>query len=166
MVYDRPTSLAWSRRGEIAFTVYSSEPDEPNDPYGTGTERWTLRVLDPRTRRVERIRAAGAGEGEDAPAWSPDGERLGFRGRYGQIWLHDRTTGSTSRVTPGGGRRLGYGGMVWSPDGDQLLVLTRAGARGYALVSVATDGSGSERRTPWTWALDWIGADDLDWSSR
>lgn len=167
MAADRPTSLAWSRRGEIAFTVYSSEPDEPNDPYGTGTERRTLHVVDPASRRVERIGALAVDDdGDGAPAWSPDGEQLAFRGRHGQIWLHDRTSGSTSRMTPGGGRRVGHGDVVWSPDGDQLLVFTRADAQGYALVSVPIDGSSTERRTPWTWALDWIGIDDVDWSSR
>ena len=167
MVYDRPTSLAWSRRGEIAFNVYSSEPDEPNDPYGRGTERWTLQVVHPGSRRVERIGAAAVeDEGGGSPAWSPDGKRLAFRGPHGQLLLHDRTSGSTRRVTPGGGRRVGYGDVVWSPDGDQLLVNTRVRSKGYALVSIPIDGSGTERRTPWTWALDWIGIDDVDWSSR
>ena len=44
-VYNRFTR--WSRRGEIALTVYASEPKQPNDPYGTGTESWTVRVIDP-----------------------------------------------------------------------------------------------------------------------
>ena len=150
--------------------MYSSEPNEPNDPYGTGTEHWTLHVVDPGSRQVERIGAAAVDyedyEGDGVPAWSPDGERLAFRGRHGQIWLHDRTSGLTSRVTRGGGRAVGYGEVIWSPDGDQLLVFIRADAQGYALVSIPIDGSGTERRTPWTWALDWIGLDDVDWSSR
>lgn len=56
--------------------------------------------------------------------------------------------------------------MAWSPDGRQLLAFARAGARGDGLVSFPLDGSTTEPRTPWTWALDWIGVDDVDGSSR
>ena len=163
MVYDRPTSLAWSRRGEIAFTVYASEPDEPNDPYGTGTESWAVHVIDPESRRVERLGAVADG---CAGAWSPDGGRLAFPGPDGQVRLHDRDTGSTNDVASTLRRRGGVGEVAWSPDGRQLLAFIRADARGYALVSVPLDGSETERRTPWTWSLDWIGLDDVDWSSH
>ena len=163
MVYDRPTSLAWSRRGEIAFTVYTSEPDEPDDPYGTGTESWAVRVIDPESRRNERL---GAIPCSCEAAWSPDGERLAYVGPDGQVRVHDRVTGSKHDVTPRLMRRGGFGEVAWSPDGHHLLTVTRSGARGYALVSIPLDGSTTERRTPWTWALDWIGVDDVDWSSR
>jgi Tol biopolymer transport system component len=163
MGFDRPTSLAWSRRGEIAFTVYTSEPDEPNDPYGKGSERWVVRVIDPGSRRVERLGAIFPG---CEAAWSPDGERLAFVGPDGRVHVHDRVTGSKRDVTPTIGRRGRFGAVSWAPDGHQLLAVTRSGARGYALVSLPLDGSATERRTPWTWALDWIGVDDVDWSSR
>lgn len=163
MVYDRPTTVAWSRRGEIAFTVISSEPYAANDPMGRGTERSTVHVLDPGSRRVERIGSVAIEDhSAGGPAWSPDGNRLVFRGSDRRIWLHDRTSGSTSRVADG--RRIGHGHVAWSPDGDRLLVFTRADGRGYALVSVPLDGSGTERRTPWTWALDWITIEDVAWS--
>jgi Tol biopolymer transport system component len=168
MAYDRPTSLTWSRRGPIAFTVYSNEPDEPDDPYGTGTGSWTVHLIAPESGRVDRIGtyAGSYDDGDAIPAWSPDGERLAFRGRGGQIRVHDRTSGSTTRVTPRDGRLGDYGGVAWSPDGDQLLVFARTDAKGYALASIRVDGSETELRTPWTWALDWIGLDDVDWSSR
>ena len=55
MVYDRPTSLAWSRRGEIAFTVYASEPAEPERPLRAGSRE----LGRPRDRsRVPSSRAA------------------------------------------------------------------------------------------------------------
>ena len=162
MAYDRPTSLAWSRRGEIAFTVYASEPDASNDPYGRGTETWAVRLIDPESRRVERL---GAISDSGASAWAPDGRSLAFRGRDGRIRVYDRASGSTTRV-PGVGGRVGHGDVAWSPDGDQLLTFTRSDSKGYALVSVPLDGATTERRTPWTWALDWIGLDDVDWSGR
>ena len=45
MAYDRPTSLAWSRRGEIAFTAYASEPDQPNESDGIYTESGGVTVV-------------------------------------------------------------------------------------------------------------------------
>ena len=137
------------------------------DPYGTGTACWTVHVIHPESSRVELIGAvAGNYDGDGTPAWSPDGERLAFRGRDGEIRVHDRTSGSTTRVTPRIGRRVDYGDVVWSPDGDQLLAITKTDATGYALLSVPINGSETELRTPWTWALDWIGLDDVDWSSH
>ncbi|KAA1420980.1 hypothetical protein F0U44_01170 [Nocardioides humilatus] len=163
MAYDRPTSLAWSRRGEIAFALCSSEPDESNDPYGTGGERWTVHIIDPRSRRVEKI---GPLVREGAAAWSPDGMRLAFVRPDGQVRVHDRSVGSTVNPAPGLRRGGDSGDVAWSPAGDQLLFVTKRRGLGYALVSVRIDGSTTERRTPRTWALDWIGINDVDWSGR
>lgn len=163
MAFDRPTSLAWSSRGEIAFTVYKSEPDQPNDPYGRGTERWAVRVMDPESGRVERV---GATLGEGSAAWSPDGGHLAFRGRKGLLRVHDRATGRTRTVARGPGWHRGFGDVTWSPDGERLLTVLWERTRGYALGSVAVDGSGAELQTRWTWALDWVEVDDVDWSSR
>ena len=42
----------------------------------------------------------------------------------------------------------------------------RSNDRGFVLASFPLDGSSGEERTPWTWALDWAGRDDVEWSSR
>lgn len=119
-------------------------------------------MIDPEIRRVVRLGAISYG---GAPAWSPDGGQLAFRGPDGRIRVHDRASGSTTRV-PGAGGSVGPGDLACSPDGDRLLTFTSADAKGYGLVSVLLDGSTTERRSPWTWALDWIAVDDVDWSSR
>ena len=153
-----PTALAWSRRGELAFTASSSERD------GTGTGTWTVRVVDPGSGRTDRVGAAAV---DGAAAWSPDGRRLAFPGPDGQVRLHDRSTGTTSRVAPGLGGRGGVREVAWSPDGHQLLaIVSGPGSRGPAIVSVPLHGSTTERRTPWTFALDATGLEDVDWSSR
>ena len=53
--------------------------------------------------------------------------------------------------------------MAWSPDGERLLALARADDRGFALVSLSTDGDSADVLTPWTWALDWINLGDVSW---
>lgn len=165
---DRPISLAWSSRDELAFSVRGFEPTEPNNPMSGGWETYTLMVVDPRSGEVlleEAGSALESGVGED---WSPDGSLLVFTGPDGHILLNDRETGSTVRLRPQleGGRGVAFSAPTWSPDGQGLLVRARDQERGFALVSVARDGSSGEVRTPWTWALDWSSLDDVEWSSR
>jgi Tol biopolymer transport system component len=106
--------------------------------------------------------------GETTAAWSPDGSHLAFSGGAGHIRVYDRATGTTARLTPrlAGGDRVRLAGVAWSPDGQELLSKARTADRGEALVSLPIDGTSTEVRTPWTWALDWIDLTDMDWSSR
>jgi Tol biopolymer transport system component len=163
---DRPISLAWSSRGEIAFTVRGFTPTEPNNPMSGGREHMTVVVIDPDSGRTMLDTAASAAEGTGGELWSPDGSQLVFSGPGRRILVFDPATGSTVRVRPQleGTARTRYGQPTWSPDGQELLVRAR-GDRGIALVSFALDGSSGEVRTPWTWALDWAGLDDVDWSA-
>lgn len=167
MDHDRPISLTWSSRNEVAFTVRSFIPTEPNNPYSGGKERWRVHVVDAHSGRT--LLEAKAGSWYEASAgetWSPDGSLLVFTGPDGRLLLNDRATGTTNRVRSqlGSGDAVRLEGATWSPDGQELLARARDDARGFALVSFAVDGSSSEVRTPWTWSLDWASIDDLDWS--
>ncbi|GAB3244606.1 WD40 repeat domain-containing protein [Nocardioides dilutus] len=165
MAFDQPVSVAWLRPGEVVFTVLASEPDQANNPYGKGTETRTVHVVDLGSGRVQRLQELPDSQTD---SWSPDGTRLAVVGTDGRIWVHDRATGATSRVAPRSvdGDKLSIFDVGWSPDGRDLLGIAWKRASGYALFTVPGDGSSSEARTPWTWALDWIGLDDVDWSSR
>ncbi|MGD9613545.1 MAG: TolB family protein, partial [Kiritimatiellia bacterium] len=55
---------------------------------------------------------------------SPDGRRLAYNGRDGQIWLLDVETGERERLTDGSAACFN---PVWSPDGGKLAVETVAG---------------------------------------
>ncbi|HSV39352.1 MAG TPA: hypothetical protein VLI04_11390 [Nocardioidaceae bacterium] len=164
---DGPISLTWSSRDELAFTLDTFLPTEPNNPMSGGSEQLTVMVIDPRSGEVRLETAAGyALEGGAGERWSPDGSLLVFAGPDGRILLNDRATGSTVRLRlPFEGTDGGYA-PTWSPDGQELLARVRSDDRGFALASFAIDGSSSEVRTPWTWALDWTSLDDVDWGGR
>lgn len=166
--YDRPISLAWSPRGELAFTVRGFEPTEPGNPMSGGRETRRVVVVDPGSGRVLLRASAAEAEGTGNELWSPDGARLVLLGRDGRILLFEPASRTTVRVRPrlAAGSGVTFSDPTWSPDGRQLLVRARHHQRGFALVSVAVDGSPGEVRTPWTWALDWTALDDVAWSAR
>ena len=166
MDYDRPVSVAWSSRDELAFSVRRFIPTEPHNPMSGGKERFTVVVVDAGSGRVLLEAAGSAGEGGAGEQWSPDGSRLVFTGSHGYNRLYTRTRGSTVRLAlPLEGTDGGYA-PTWSPDGQVLLARARSNNRGFVLASFPLDGSSGEERTPWTWALDWAGRDDVEWSSR
>ncbi len=166
MDYDRPVSVAWSSRDELAFSVRRFIPTEPHNPMSGGYERCTVVVVDAGSGRVLLEAAGSAGEGGAGEQWSPDGSRLVFTGSHGYNRLYTRTRGSTVRLAlPLEGTDGGYA-PTWSPDGQVLLARARSNDRGFVLASFPLDGSSREERTPWTWALDWAGRDDVEWSSR
>ena len=65
------------------------------------------------------------------PVWvpriSPDGRRIAFgrvgeEGPFADIWIYDRTLGTSQRLTSGGDVGLDYNDPVWSPDGRRLAL--------------------------------------------
>jgi TolB protein len=79
-----------------------------------------LALLDPRTQRISRVRAARPGA---VPrAWSPDGERLMFTqlvGEYRQMFEFDRTTEEVRQLTRGRGV---HPDGCYGPEGRFVLV--------------------------------------------
>jgi Tol biopolymer transport system component len=77
-------------------------------------------LLDPRTQRVNEVRAARP---DAIPrAWSPDGERLMFTqlvGEYRQMFEFDRTTGEVRQLTRGRGV---HPDGCYGPEGRFVLV--------------------------------------------
>jgi Tol biopolymer transport system component len=90
------------------------------------------------------------------PRLSPDGNHiLWMRGPPYDLWLQDRTTGQSSRLTtdpvdrPGTADRMGD----WSPDGDEIVFMSdRGGAVQLWIVDVATGITRllSDHELPWS----------------
>ncbi len=115
----------------------------------TETGLLTVRVVDVETGRSTDISAQTGGHGT-SPAWSPDGRFVAFIGRPiadeqvwsplsgpSEVWIWDADDGAASSLT--GDRTPGANRLLWSPIGDQLLVLTRArGQPGEPASALAT----------------------------
>ena len=117
----------------------------------TGTMAYVPAGTEGRSATLVWVDRTGAEQptGISGPAYSiprlaPDGRRLAvihgriIAGGGGDVWLHDLTRETSSRVTVDGG---GY--PVWTPDGRQL-VFTKAGPDEIYVKSF--DGSGLEER--------------------
>ncbi|WP_289355452.1 S9 family peptidase [Paenibacillus sp. S-12] len=64
------------------------------------------------------------GEQDNAPIWSPDGQKLAFlrkKGKYQQIWLMAADGGEAEALTD---TEFGVSAFLWSPDGSRLLYTT------------------------------------------
>jgi Tol biopolymer transport system component len=75
--------------------------------------------------------------GGTAPAWSPDGKTIAYRGRCG-VRLMTPTGRDVTPRSSGSCGILPAGRPTWSPDGRQLAITTDA-----AIYVVNKDGTGS-----------------------
>jgi hypothetical protein len=82
---------------------------------GTGIEQVTVELLG----GAAPARATAPAAGWAAPAWSPDGSKIAYVGRDGNIHLLDLATGESTQVTDD--PRNGAKSPTFSPDGSSIL---------------------------------------------
>ncbi|MGZ8469784.1 MAG: S41 family peptidase [Gemmatirosa sp.] len=135
-------------------------PDSRRLAYASDRDgRWRVWIHDFAARR-ETVLTAGAGEagdpsaGDVAPRWSPDGTRIAFVRGGRELRVVETTAGASF----GRERRLATArfdrppfadarDVAWSPDGQWIAYVARAGSRGFANVFVMrADGSGEPRQ--------------------
>jgi Tol biopolymer transport system component len=139
--------LAWSP--DSRRLAYASDRDG----------RWRVWVHDFAARR-ETALTAGAGEaldpsaGDVAPRWSPDGTRVAFVRGGRELRVADAAPGAgfgrERRVATARFDRPPFAdesAIAWSPDGQWIAFVARAGTRGFANAFVVrADGSGEPRQ--------------------
>jgi hypothetical protein len=128
-----PAGLAFvvRTRGQVAIFV--------RDP--SGRIHKVLQEADANPYRVPRL------------VWQPNGTALAISDDVGPagaiLRIFDTTDGSLRAI---GSDVIGFAGLLWSPDGDALAVLTSASA----LIVLAPDGTWLLRReTDWKRLLSW-----------
>jgi Tol biopolymer transport system component/imidazolonepropionase-like amidohydrolase len=107
------TDPAWSPDGRSL--AYSS--DRPSTGLGAGDGFMNIWIRD-RQSGADRQITHGSSAAMQA-AWSPDGSRIAFGDRDGQIQIADVKSGAISRAHD---RLLEAGRASWSPDGRALVV--------------------------------------------
>ena len=88
---------------------------------------------------------------DNYPAWSPDGERIGFVFGGGPGDVEAATVAIYTMAADGTDRRVEAGIAAhhppqWSPDGKRIAYVGRGGDEGRAIYVVAADGSLNKRR--------------------
>ncbi len=126
--------------------------------YGSAmSNQTTLAVLD----RAGTSRTLGQGQ-VWVPRISPDGRRVAHGrvagGAFADLWVYDRTLGTSQRLTSGGEAGPDYNDPVWSPDGRRLA-LSAATGESKDLYLTSADGTGQPalllRRPGEQWPSDW-----------
>ena len=108
---------------------------------GCGIWRGSPDGCDPSGRGCVQIAKGGS---DNAPDWSPDGQRLAFNshedGTY-EIYTTGLGGGPRTRLTKAGGNNVA---PTWSPDGQYIAYLSdRSGA--WAVWAIKPDGSGDTK---------------------
>jgi Tol biopolymer transport system component len=107
------------------------------------------------------IRLTTHANGEEDPAWSPDGTKIAFgasRGEGAGIYTMNADGTTQVKVSPG---TLGYpaGRPSWSPDGTQIVFQAmRGGGESVELYAFNADGSGTLRRLTLNAVDEWAPA--------
>lgn len=104
----------------LAFT--DRVPDQASDGY-----RARVQVLDLLTSEMRPFTSAEYSS--HSPAWSPDGQELGFLSKRGggpaQLWTLPAAGGEPRQLT---GLKRGVDGFCWSPDGGSICLIASTGA--------------------------------------
>jgi serine/threonine-protein kinase len=82
-------------------------------------------------------------QGISGPALSPDGERVAYTAEQDgntDLWVQDLVRGTRTRLTSGPAEEQH---PAWSPDGARVFYSSLGGVSHAAIVSIASDGSGS-----------------------
>jgi Tol biopolymer transport system component len=116
----------------------------------TGTLVWasarasdtTLTLVDRSGRLVKTLPLPAEAQGEvGQPVFSPDGTKIlftHFAGGSGDIWLHDLTTGATSRITSGAGFKEN---PDWAPDNRRVAYHVALPGSAVKIVVQRLDGA-------------------------
>lgn len=151
------TAVAWPSRGQLAVTVVASTLEHTD---------YSLHLVDLATRGDRTLQMTST-EAQQVVAWSPDGTRAAY--------VLDDGTRTVAVLDVGTGRMIGtptrladgiefpFRLVTWSPDGERLLGIAGPLENGYALVSLAADGSPLEALTPWSWAYEFTDVRDATW---
>jgi serine/threonine-protein kinase len=100
-------------------------------------QSWQLAWLDGSGRMQPLLPAPGT---YAHPRFSPDGQKLAFIGKSGDLYVHSLERDTTTRLTFSGNANA----PVWAPDGRHLVF--QSVSNGYSFYWIRSDGAGEPQR--------------------